>query len=220
MVTLKRILLLVIFICITGMGSALSLKVAIGANSWDAFTQSISLVSGIQAGTVGMLFNCLFVVSQILLLRASFRPLQLLQIPVSILLGSVVNFFLYTVFSDFEIENYLLRLLFLIATYIVLAFATAMVVSLNIVSFAAEGLCMAIAQKFKLNFGTLRQGFDVVCIAVAVLLTLLYGIQLTIREGSIIGMLLVGPLMGRFVDWMPMILTRLGVYKKTIPPMN
>ena len=66
-------------------------------------------------------FLCIFV--QVAILRRKFKPIQLLQIPVCILLGLIVNFMLYEVYSNFTINTYWMNVGLLILGYIVSAFA-------------------------------------------------------------------------------------------------
>ena len=143
---IKRIILLIIGVAIVGGSSALTLKAAIGVGAWDALAQTGSLVSGIEVGTIGMCFNFLCILVQIIVLRKEFKIIQLLQIPVSILLGIIINFMLYRVYNLFIIDTYWLNVLLLILGYIISAFAVGMVMVLDIVTFALEGACMAVSK--------------------------------------------------------------------------
>ena len=157
----KKYSLLVLLIIFTGMGVAISLKASIGVGAWDAMTQSIAFLTGIKIGTIGMILNCLCVLGQVLLLKKNFKPLQFMQVPVSILLGIVVNFFLYDVLSSFSWENYFLRFILFILAVLLIAFSVSAVMVLNIVTFAVEGLCMALSIKIKKDFSRIRQGADI-----------------------------------------------------------
>lgn len=144
---IRRYTALTILIMLTGIGSAFSLKAAIGVGAWDAVTQSISFLGDMKVGTVGMIMNCLCVLGQILFLRKDFKWINLLQIPVSILLGLVINFILYDLLSGFTIENYMVNLVMLVCSYIYLSIIVGAIMTLNLVTFSLEGFCMAIAKK-------------------------------------------------------------------------
>ena len=109
MKTAKRILVWIILLIFTGMSAALAMKAAVGVSAWDAMSQSISMTTGIKIGTVAIGTNTLCVLLQLLLLRKNFRVRELLQIPLTIASGSVINFFYYDVFSAIAIKQYILK---------------------------------------------------------------------------------------------------------------
>lgn len=196
---IKRIILLIIGVAIVGGSSALTLKAAIGVGAWDALAQTGSLVSGIEVGTIGMCFNFLCILVQIIVLRKKFKIIQLLQIPVSILLGIIINFMLYRVYNLFIIDTYWLNLLLLILGYIISAFAVGMVMVLDIVTFALEGACMAASKVSGKKFYIIRQSVDVAAVLLVITIALVTGVSLAVREGTVIGMLIFGPMMGLFM---------------------
>lgn len=196
---IKRITLLIIGVAIVGGSSALTLKAAIGVGAWDALAQTGSLVSGIEVGTIGMCFNFLCILVQIIVLRKKFKIIQLLQIPVSILLGIIINFMLYRVYNLFIIDTYWLNVLLLILGYIISAFAVGMVMVLDIVTFALEGACMAVSKVSGKKFYIIRQSVDVAAVLLVITIALVTGVSLAVREGTVIGMLIFGPMMGLFM---------------------
>ena len=51
---IKRLIMLVVFVIIGSIGSALTLKAAIGVGAWDALAQTGNEITGIQVGTIGI----------------------------------------------------------------------------------------------------------------------------------------------------------------------
>lgn len=196
---LKRMILLLLFITIVGIGGCLSLKAAVGVGAWDAMIQTFSFMSGIKVGTLGIMLNLVCVIGQAIILRKNFRLNQLLQIPISIFLGVVVNFIFYEVLYVFTIDSYLLNIILLILSYIISSFGIAVIIVLDIVIFPVEGLCMAISSKTGYEFSKTRQLLDIISIIVVIVFTFIFSVKLTLREGTIIGMLIFGPLMGLFI---------------------
>ncbi|MBS4218236.1 hypothetical protein KHA96_07915 [Bacillus sp. FJAT-49711] len=217
---LKRIFLLSILMIIIGIGASLTLKAAIGVMGFDALTQSISFLSGIKVGTVGMILNCSFVLGQWILLRKDFNFRHLLQVPMSILIGIVINFIFYDVLGSFIFDHYIVKLILLLVALIILAFAIGAVMALDVVTFALEGFCMALAKKTKWNFVLVRQGIDIVCILLVILLTFGFSLQLTIREGTIIGMLTLAPLMGYFMKRIQPVFRKLGLTNEEVEKID
>lgn len=196
---IKRYITMTILIIITGIGAAFSLKAAAGVGAWDAMNQTLSNMTGMKVGTMGMIINISCVAGQLLLMGKKFRLRQLLQIPVSIVLGVVVNFVLYNVLGNVSFDSYFIRMAVLISAYIVISAAVGAIMKLDAVTFALEGLCMAVSEKTGMQFSKLRQLVDFACIVIVLVLAFAIKTPLTVREGTIIGMLMFGPLMGFFM---------------------
>lgn len=208
---LRRIIVLVFGVAIVGCSSALTLKAAIGVGAWDALAQTGSFVTGIEVGTVGMCFNFLCILIQIIVLREKFKMIQLLQIPVSILLGMIINFVLYQVYNNFIVTEYWLNVFLLIIGYIICAFAVGIVMVLDVVTFALEGACMAISKVSGKKFYVLRQSVDIIAVILVVIIVFVTDVPLAVREGTIIGVLLFGPMMGIFMRLQKPVLKKLNL---------
>ena len=192
----KRVIVLVFGVVVVACSSALTLKAAIGVGAWDALAQTGSLVTGIEVGTIGMFCNFLCIFVQVAILRRKFKPIQLLQIPV---------------YSNFTINTYWMNVGLLILGYIVSAFAVGMVMVLDIVTFALEGACMAVSGVTGKKFHVLRQGVDVVSILLVIIIVIITDVPLAVREGTIIGMFLFGPMMGIFMKLQKPVFKKFGL---------
>lgn len=195
---IKRYLLIVVGFMIVGTACAFTLKANIGVGAWDALAKSTSELSGLEVGTMGMIFNCSCVVGQVIVLRKKFKIIQILQIPLSILLGSVINFVLYDLLV-FEFNSFAGGILMYIGGSTVCAFGVSIVMLLDEVTFALEGFCMALVNVIPVKFHIVRQGADVLSVIAVVILTLVFHIPWSIGVGTIIGMLTFGPTLGIFM---------------------
>lgn len=211
---LKRVVLLTVLLFIVSLGASISLKAAIGVGAWDAMGQSVSYLTGVKVGTIGMVFNSLCVLGQILILRKQFKWIQLLQLPVNILLGTLINFFLYEVLGPITIESYVINLLLLMGALVLTSLVVSAVMVLNVVTFALEGFCMAIAQATKIEFPKIRQAMDILSVLIVLVLTVGFSLPLSLREGTILGMLLFAPMMGFFMAKLQPILKRLDLLEE------
>lgn len=207
----KKITFTSIFIVVAATGVALGLKAAVGVGAWDAFSQASSLVTGIKVGTFSMMMNISCVLLQMVLLKKNFKPLAFLQIGMAILLGVVVNILFYQVFTLFIIEQYLVNLILFMLSLLIVIIAVSMIMSINFLSFPLEAACMVVADKTKIKFGTLRQMVDLICIVGAILIAFVYQHPSPVREGTIIGMILFGPLIARFMIQFQPFVRRLGL---------
>ena len=136
----------------------------------------------------------------ILLLKKAFKPLQLLQFGMAFLLGSLVNFFYYDVLSQLAVPAYSLSIVFLLIGNGINAAAVALILSLNIVTFPVGGLVLAVSQVTNSAYGKCRQGLDGICILIILILVFGFHGEMTLREGTIVSMLMFGPLVDRFMS--------------------
>ena len=198
MKNLKRYIAIVVFVSLGGISAALALKAAIGVSAYDALTQTIADMIHIKVGTMGIILNCSCILGQIVILKKDFKPIQLLQALVSVILGSVINFMLYEVYT-FELTAYYQNLLLLILAYVLMAMFVGAVMTINLVTFALEGLCMALEKITPFKFAKIRQAVDVISIILCLIISFGFQLPLALREGTIIGMLIFAPLMGMFM---------------------
>lgn len=212
---MKKMILSLLFISIniviTGIGASLGIKAAVGVGAWDALSQSLSTVIGMKIGTFSMLLNISCVVLQLLMLGKRFKPIALLQVFVAILLGYVVNFMYYTIYANIIIDNYFVNLILFVLSIFIIVIGVANIMAMNFISFPLEGACLVISDRFKLNFGKVRQGADILSIIIALVVAISFRDTITVREGTVIGMLLFGPLLDRIMRFVKPRLIKMGL---------
>jgi len=212
---MKKMILSLLFISIniviTGIGASLGIKAAVGVGAWDALSQSLSTVIGMKIGTFSMLLNISCVVLQLLMLGKRFKPIALLQVFVAILLGYVVNFMYYTIYANIVIEAYFINLILFVLSIFIIVIGVANIMAMNFISFPLEGACLVISDRFKINFGKVRQGADILSIVIALVVAITFQDTITVREGTVIGMLLFGPLLDRIMRFVKPRLIKMGL---------
>lgn len=207
---LRDILLLGIFVLGTGFGAALVINVAIGVSAWDGLTQSLAETANIQIGTMGMILNLFFMIMQFIILKKEMSWTTIFQIPMTLLLGVVVNFVYYDLLANFKLEHYALQVVFFIIGQIFIAGSVGAIMVIDKVVFPLEGFCMALAKKSKFSFVKIRQAVDVVSVILALIIFIIFKGTLTVREGTIIGMLFFSPMVGMFMNlWRPLLKPRI-----------
>lgn len=205
---IKQIIVLAICVIITGLGASLTMKASLGIGAYDAAAMSISKTLIIKVGTVAMCINIFCVLLQIIVLKKEFKPIQFLQIGIAVLLGTVVNFFLYNIWSQITVSAYAVKFMLFLSGIIICAFAVSIIMAINVVSMPLEGFCMALSDKINVNFGKVRQYADIVSIGVVLIFTFLFSTQLTLREGTIVGMIIFGPLLDKFMNLFKPVLSK------------
>ena len=195
----KKWILIILGFILVGVGFAFQLNVTIGVGAIDALSTSLSTITLIPVGTVGMIINLISVLGELVILKGQFKKMQFFQIPLSILLGMIVNYFLYEVLT-FTIESFVLKItVFVLATQ-VCAIGISILMEINLVTMPFEGFCHALSSCIPLSFPVIRQIADVVCILVIVIVTIILQIPWSIGIGTIIGMLIFGPSLGFYMN--------------------
>jgi len=212
---MKKMILTFLFISlnivITGIGASLGIKAAVGVGAWDALSQSVSTVIGMKIGTFSMLLNISCVVVQFLMLGKRFKPIALLQVFVAILLGYVVNFMYYTMYANIVIDSYFINLGIYIVSVFIIVVGVANIMAMNFISFPLEGACIVISDRFNLNFGKVRQWVDIISIIIALAVAFIFQDTITVGVGTVIGMLLFGPLLDRIMHFVRPRLEKVGL---------
>lgn len=174
---------------------AFALKAGIGVLPVDAAITSIALLIGMKVGTFSMLFHGSFFLGQIAMERRNFKKTEYLQLLYLTLGGYVLNFFLYTVLKDVTFTFYPLRVLVCIAAFAVASFGCMLVMETHLMRTPMEGCIQMLADRMGTTMGKLRQKIDVALVIISVLISLVFGIEWTLREGTIIAMVIFGPML-------------------------
>ena len=191
----KKILHTILGILLVYSSVAFALKASVGVLPVDAAITSIATLIGMKVGTFSMLFHGSFFLGQIAMEKKNFRKTELLQLLYITLGGSVLNFFLYTVLRDVTFSSYPLRLVVCLLAFAVSAFGCTMVLETHLMRTPMEGCIQMVAERMGTTMGKLRQKIDIVLVIVSVAISLVFGIEWTLREGTVIAALLFGPMM-------------------------
>ena len=192
---LKKIASTILGILLVYGSVAFAIKAGIGVLPVDAAITSIALLIGMKVGTFSMLFHGSFFLGQIAIEKRNFRKTELLQLLYITLGGSVLNFFLYTVLRNVTFSFYPLRLIVCVLAFAVSAFGCTMVLETHLMRTPMEGCIQLLAERMGTTMGRLRQRIDIVLVLVSVAITLIFGVEWTLREGTIIAALIFGPMM-------------------------
>ena len=214
MTNYKGYALLSLFSSTVALAITFMLKASVGVGAFDAATQSLSVMSGIRIGTIAMVLNLSFVLGQLVILKKGFGFSRFLQIPLSIVIGMLVNFFYYNLFASIQFNNYAVAMLVYLLALVLASFSVSMVMTLDLVTFPIESFCLALTKKVPMKFAVIRQVADVLFVGVSLALTFMFGLAPAVREGTVIGMLLFGPLMGFFIGKVHPVLTKKGIIEE------
>lgn len=189
-----RCALLLAGLAVMALGVALSIKAELGTSPISSLPFVTAEIFDLSVGTTTIILNSLFVLAQILLLRRSFDWYQLLQIPVAVAFGLLIDLF-GLVLAPVEAGNYLLQWLLCAGGIVFVALGVSIEVTAQLVPTAGEGLVLAVCQVTPFKFGNMKVALDVTLVLLSVVLGLLVLGRLEgVREGTVAAALLVGTL--------------------------
>lgn len=190
----KRYGLLVIGLFFAALGVALTKRGELGVSPISSVANVLSYqFTDLTLGSWLILWNCVLILGQILLLRRNFQPIQFLQIPLSFLFGWFTDFGMWLV-SFLPVQVYAVRLLMVLAGTVVLGFGITLSVIADQIMNSGEAFVKAISDVTHQEFGTIKVVFDISCVLMALILSLLFfeGAIVGTREGTIIAALCTG----------------------------
>ena len=190
----KRYGLLVIGLFFAALGVALTKRGELGVSPISSVANVLSYqFTDLTLGSWLILWNCVLILGQILLLRRNFQPIQFLQIPLSFLFGWFTDFGMWLV-SFLPVQVYAVRLLMVLAGTVVLGFGITLSVIADQIMNSGEAFVKAISDVTHQEFGTIKVVFDISCVLIALILSLLFfeGAIVGTREGTIIAALCTG----------------------------
>ena len=143
-------------------------------------------------GEFTIAMHILFVIIQILLLRSKFEYIQLLQIPLGIIFGILIDINNYLL-GNYYPSTYLGKLLFICIGSFCCAIGVSIEVTVKTVIVAGEGLLLAIITVFELPLGKTKIAFDISLLIISVVISLYLFQEIKgVREGTVIAAFLVG----------------------------
>ena len=190
----KRYILFIVSLFFSAMGVALTKRGELGVSPISSVANVLSIKYTVfSMGTWLIIWNSVLVLGQILILRRNFKPIQLLQVPLSFLFGYFTDFGLWCA-SFIPSENYAVRLALVAAGVIVLGFGISLAVIADVIMNAGEAFVKAVADALHKNFGNVKIAFDISCVAAAVLMSLAFFDFHIVgaREGTLIAALFTG----------------------------
>ena len=192
----KTIQRYVFFLCglfINSFGIAFITKSALGTSQFSSIPYVISLnFSKISFGTATFIFNMLFVLIELLILKKKFKLIQSLQIVANILFSWFIDISMYFL-NWFQLDNLILRFICLLIGCAILALGISIEVAPDTIVVPGEGIVRVIAQETHKEFGKIKIYFDVTLIIIATILSFVFFHSLKgVGIGTIISALLVG----------------------------
>lgn len=196
----KKLTLSFLYYLISAFGISLTLKASIGVSSFNSFNATLADFSQIKIGTITAGINFLFLICCVLLDPQRKLKNYLVMSIALLFFGSTINLFTYFIFPLFTLHSYLLKCLLFILGTIIAGIGTGKVLKYQLLKFPIETFCLFLSERTQRSFKFYRYSIDLVCILIALILTITFHLTLTVREGTIISFLLLSPIINLAKD--------------------
>ena len=197
---IKRYIFLVVGLAIMSFGVAFSINAELGTSPVSSIPYVTSEISGLSVGTTTIIVNTIIELLQIVVLRRRFKLIRLLQIPVCVVFGlliDVAGLCIEAVVPD----NYFMQWLLCVCGIVLVAVGVAFEMSAGVLTLAGEGLVQALCTVLpKVKFGYMKVMVDVSFVVIAVELSFIFLHELQgVREGTVAAAIFVG-LIAKFLN--------------------
>lgn len=200
----KRYILFIISLFFSGVGVAFTKSGGLGVSPISSLANVLSIrFPQITIGTWLIFTNFMLVLCQIAILRKDFKPIQLLQIPLSALFGYFTDFGML-IAGLVPVNSYTMQIVMVVIGVFILGFGISLAVIANVIMNSGEAFVKVVADKLNKNFGNVKVVFDVSYVTMSAIVSLILfgGSVQGIREGTLIAAVLTGiatKLFGRIV---------------------
>ncbi|MDO5417175.1 MAG: DUF6198 family protein [Lachnospiraceae bacterium] len=193
-ITLRQYLLFGVGTLFNALGISILTKAYLGTSPISSLPFVLSLGLPLSFGVFTFLFNMLFLIGQLLILRKKFPPIQFLQIPVTIAFSLFLDLLRY-LFRSIKPDNYLLSLVLLLTGCAVMAFGIVLSIRAEFLMTPADAFVRALSGLHGYSFGRVKVVFDTALMVLAVICSFsLFGTFRGVREGTLMSSILVGNL--------------------------
>ncbi|MDQ0973401.1 putative membrane protein YczE [Neobacillus niacini] len=179
-----RFLFLFAGLSIMTFGVCLTIKAELGAGAWDALNVALTEWIGLTIGSWIIIEGAVLVVINSFLVK---RKPQLLSLLTIILIGSLVDLWMFFVFESFAANGLMFKFVTLILGIFIIGLGAAIYLQAKFPSSPIDSFMMAIRERFSVNLMTAKTIGELVALFPALLL------QGPIGIGTIIITFTIGP---------------------------
>jgi len=194
--TIRRLVVYILGLFILALGVSFAIKSRLGISPVNSIPYVISQVTGTDMGMTVVMVFCVFILLQVILLRRDFKVKELLQIACAFGFGYFLTLSNRLLFFPSP-ESYIAQLSLMLISVLLISVGVIMYLVTELIPQPAEGLCLAIQKISGWPYSRVKLVFDCVLVAIAALVSLLGTGRLDgVREGTLIAMFGVGPVIG------------------------
>jgi len=188
--TFEKIIKSYIFYTLSALGISLGIITNVGVSSYNSMNLSLAHANDLKIGTITIFFNITFLLIYMILTKFTYKYKYLIQAFSVFMFGAFINYFTYGVLDGITNLSYIQRVIFFSGGTIISGLSIGMIIYYNIITFPLENLCIKISEMSKISFIKLRYSVDIISISISVGVSLINGLPIYVREGTLISMIL------------------------------
>lgn len=185
---IKRYVLCIVSLFVSALGVALTKHGELGMSPISSVSNILSLkFTQLSLGNWLIIWNCMLIAGQIIILRKKFRLIQFLQIPLSFLFGWFTDICMMIV-KNIPTDVYIMKLIMVISGIAILGFGISLAVTADAIMNSGEAFVKAVSDVSGKQFGNLKIVFDIMCVVLSIMLSMIF-FKMKIfgtREGTLI----------------------------------
>ncbi len=181
-------------------GVTLVTRSTLGVNSVACFSYVSSVYFPVTMGMVTIAFNACMLLGQWLIFTKEQRRSELinllLQVPVIMVFGLMVDVWMYLT-RDLILDAYWQKMVVLLVGSLIIALNIALQAIASVSMLACDAFVRFLAQRIQHRLGSVKLCYDLLLVASAAAMSLIcshFSEIVGIREGTVIGAIIVGPL--------------------------
>lgn len=181
-------------------GVAFITKASLGTTPIASIPYTLSLIfPSLTIGNFTVMVSLLLIAAQPVILRREAKVLDIvLQVPLSFIFGYVIDLSML-VLGAFEPRGYIAKFGSMLLGCVIIGLGAYLEVAADVTMLPADGFSRALSKALGKNFGTVKMITDSSQAAIAMLLGFIFlGGLAGVREGTVIGALLIGNLVKVF----------------------
>ena len=187
-----RYIVLIFGLFIMASGVAFSAKSNLGVSPISSIPYVVSMITDFTIGELTAICNTILLLLQIILLRSNFPKEQILQFPIGILFGYLIDFNMFLI-ATYTPSSYTSQWIMCLLSFILLGFGVFCEVKAGVVMLPGEGFVNAITKVKENKFSNNKIIVDSSMVLMAVIISFIYFSELHgVREGTIAAALAVG----------------------------
>ncbi len=203
----RRYLVFILAMAVAGLGIALVTRALLGVNSVACFSYVSSVYFPVTMGIVTIIFNLVTLIGQLFILGRDGIKEQLsnllMQIPAFFCIGIFVDFWIF-VTRGLTFDSYILAFVCMVFGNAIIALNISIQATANVTMLSCDAFVRLLAAKIGRKLGTVKLWFDLIVITLAGCMSFCcsgFTEIVGIREGTVIGALIVGPLAQIFLRY-------------------
>jgi uncharacterized membrane protein YczE len=188
----KKIIMFFPGLYLMSIGVVFSVNAGIGVSPASCIPYICNLAFPVSLGQATIALNVLLILSQIALMRKRYKLIQLVQLPVSVFFGFLIDLNT-SIFQGVVAHAYMDAVALCLMSCLFVGVSVFLIVKANLTFLPGEGLAMVISQISRVEFGKVKIGTDSSFVVIALIGSLLFFSTVQgIGEGTVIAAFLVG----------------------------